>query len=466
MDLNNYYPFLSVLNTDLLLQNRNDLIALGRTLDAIIGSTTQFNELACVPHGPPNLQVVVTSGEIYSQQEVSPNAYGGADGLAIDTDLIVKQGILDDPVTLNCPAPATVGFSIDYLVQFAFQETDTDSQNRAFYNPADIPPNFTLTENMLRADTCVVTVKAGVAATTGTQVPPAPDVGYTGAYVVTVAQGQATINSGDIAIYSGAPFLAEKLKDKISLATGDARYARISGAIPTGTVLEWGGPIVNIPSAFLLCGPNYSRATYPALFNAVTYTESGTTTNGANTVTGLSDTSEMFIGMALTGTGIPNGTTIASVAGSSVTMSANATASATVTIRFYPQGAGDGTTTFGTTDKAGRSPIGAGTGSGLTARIAGQSGGEEAHALTGGENGTHTHVATTTTDPHDHEQFGNSLGFDINNTGGTNTVLNALPNVNVSSTAVTATTTIANSGSSTAHNTMHPFRAVNYMIKT
>jgi hypothetical protein len=61
---------------------------------------------------------------------------------------------------------------------------------------------------------------------------------------------------------------------------------------------------------------------------------SGTTTNGSDVIT-MADTSDLVTGMALSGTGIPSGATIASiVADTSITISANATASATVTVTF------------------------------------------------------------------------------------------------------------------------------------
>ncbi|MCP3025217.1 hypothetical protein [Cupriavidus basilensis] len=53
--------------------------------------------------------------------------------------------------------------------------------------------------------------KAGVSATTGAQVTPAPDAGYTGLWVVTVANGQTTITSANIAQATNAPILPADL---------------------------------------------------------------------------------------------------------------------------------------------------------------------------------------------------------------------------------------------------------------
>jgi microcystin-dependent protein len=52
---------------------------------------------------------------------------------------------------------------------------------------------------------------------------------------------------------------------------------------------------------------------------------------------------------------------------------------------------GDGVNTFGIPNLLGRLPIGQGTGTGLTARAIGQTGGAETVQLTGGQNGAHNH---------------------------------------------------------------------------
>lgn len=67
----------------------------------------------------------------------------------------------------------------------------------------------------------------------------------------------------------------------------------------------------------------------------VRITQSGTTTSGSASITGLTSTSDMRVGMAVSGAGIPTGTTISAITGSTtLTLSANATASATVSITF------------------------------------------------------------------------------------------------------------------------------------
>jgi len=106
-------------------------------------------------------------------------------------------------------------------------------------------------------------------------------------------------------------------------------------------------------------------------------------------------------------------------------------------------GAGDGSTTFNVPDLRGRAPIGVGTGSGLTARTLGATGGEETHQLTVAELPAHHH----------------RYGFVASNTPTTG----AANRDNLS--AGTAQNT-EDTGSGTSHNTMQPWAALNFIIKT
>jgi hypothetical protein len=196
-------------DTMFLATNKNTMIALGYLAEAILGNGTQVDGFNCTPTTPASLSVLVSTGSIYSLQNVDSVAYGT---IGTDTaDQIVKQGILLGNTTLSCPAPSTSGQSINYLIQVAFSETDTNAQNIQFYNSAN--PSEPLTENIntLRKSTAIISAKAGTAATTGTQTTPAPDAGFTSLYSVTVANGQATITSGNITQYSTAPFISPKL---------------------------------------------------------------------------------------------------------------------------------------------------------------------------------------------------------------------------------------------------------------
>ncbi len=184
-------------------------------------------------------------------------------------------------------------------------------------------------------------------------------------------------------------------------------------------------------------------------------------------------------------------------------------------------GAGDGSNTFNVPDLRSRSPIGYNTASlsGRSTRAIAANGGEEAHALSEGEldshahsipNTAHTHSITdqthshagansggtqdaslSVTDPGHHHSFnihadwssGNyGVGFTYGGTASptstdSKTTGISIPNHNHSftttsvATGITSTdagvtniTTTNETGSNTAHNTMHPFLVVQYII--
>lgn len=105
------------------------------------------------------------------------------------------------------------GQSINYLIEAQFQEVDSIPVVLNYYNasnpavPFSGPGNTGAPQNTQRKGTVVVQAKAGTAATTGTQTTPAPDAGFVGLYVVTVANGQSSVTAANISTLSTAPFL-------------------------------------------------------------------------------------------------------------------------------------------------------------------------------------------------------------------------------------------------------------------
>ncbi len=135
-------------------------------------------------------------------------------------------------------------------------------------------------------------------------------------------------------------------------------------------------------------------------------------------------------------------------------------------------GAGDGSTTFKLPDYRGRVAVGAGTGSGLTARTLGASSGFETHTLTSAEMPSHTH----TQDSHNHTQDAHShVVSGRDNSASSSTTMPMMDqftvaDVSVNTSSVTATNqattaTNQNTGGGGSHNNMQPYAVANKIIK-
>lgn len=162
--------------------------------------------------------------------------------------------------------------------------------------------------------------------------------------------GVITITSAGIpmAMPSASPSPGQVL----TAQSGSATAWQASTGVQAGTLIPYTG--FNCPSGYIAAdGSNISRTSFPALFAQYSVSTSAVM-NSTITLTGLSSTTGMIAGMHVTGTGVPTGATIASiVSGTSITLSAAATVTATNTIIIYMYGVGDGTTTFGIANASG-----------------------------------------------------------------------------------------------------------------
>jgi len=175
--------------------------------------------------------------------------------------------------------------------------------------------------------------------------------------------------------------------------------------IQPGTISPYSG--FRAPPGWLFAyGQAISRTAYAALYAALTEVQTGTLTSASTSVTGLSDASILGVGMKVEGTGIPAGTTIASiVSATSITLSAAATATGVQSLRFFAHGNGDGLTTFNAPDMrgrvaAGRDNMGGTAASRLTVGVSGVNGAQLGSA--GGDQRMHSHAHGVTDPGHGH----------------------------------------------------------------
>lgn len=219
------YPMEQIVVDDFLNQRVADMIALGKLISALLGSQTMVEGLACTPTSPASMDVLVAPGQIFFLEAVDTTTYGDlsptADilghNVAANAETIMKQGLILSQTTFALTAPSTSGDSVNYLISVAYEDQDTEDVVLNYYNssnpsqPLQGPNNSGTAQPTLRQGKCILTLTAGTAAATGTQQTPAVPSGQTGLYVITVASGQTSITASNIAIYTGAPFLSQKL---------------------------------------------------------------------------------------------------------------------------------------------------------------------------------------------------------------------------------------------------------------
>jgi hypothetical protein len=126
--------------------------------------------------------------------------------------------------------------------------------------------------------------------------------------------------------------------------------ALINPAVDLGTYLFTSLTAPPSSKYLFAFGQPVSRTIYAALMAGETITQTVTSTNGSPTLTGFSDTTQIKFGACVEGPGIPNSgactTTIVSCTATTCTMNNNAAASGTANVTIFPNGNGDGATTF------------------------------------------------------------------------------------------------------------------------
>lgn len=183
--------------------------------------------------------------------------------------------------------------------------------------------------------------------------------------------------------------------------------------------------------------------------NATASSTVPTTFTTARQITGISSTANLYIGMQLTGANFPSVATIINIDSSSqITVDTNATASSTIPLTFYAYGAGDGTSTFNVPNVCSRMPIGNGQGAGLNNYVLGQTGGAEFTTQTIDTLVAHSHRPTDNGGFTYYGGFGGPNGFQGPNSG----------------ISTTSRTEIVGGGQ--PMQTISPYLTLNFIIKT
>jgi hypothetical protein len=251
MDRNIVYPGSIPLDTDLLSVNRNSMIALGFLCQAVLGTNTVADGLACQPTSPASLNVVIGAGSITQFGPIDLLAYGSIPADTIGQ--IVKMGINSSPTTFTLIAPSSVGQSVNYLLEAAFQEVDANPIVLPYYNasnPAQSfsgPGNAGTAQNTVRTQSVELQLKPGVPGNTGSQTSPVADSGWIGLYQITVSYGQTQVTAANITVIPTAPFLSWKLPSlHPGFGSGVQTFSSSGGfVVPAGVsqveVEAWGG---------------------------------------------------------------------------------------------------------------------------------------------------------------------------------------------------------------------------------
>lgn len=125
-----------------------------------------------------------------------------------------------------------------------------------------------------------------------------------------------------------------------------------------GTIKPWAGMTAPNQYAFTY-GQEVSRTTYSVLYTAITSTQAVFCNSGSPTLSGLSDTTNFWVGMSLEVSCVAAGfTTVNAKTSSTITMATNANVTTNTNATFFPWGRGNGTTTFNLPDYRGAVPIG------------------------------------------------------------------------------------------------------------
>lgn len=249
-----------------------------------------------------------------------------------------------------------------------------------------------------------------------------------------------------------------------------------------GTIKPWAGMTAPNQYAFTY-GQEISRTTYSVLLTAITSSQAAFCSSGSPILTGLTDTTNFWIGSAVELSCVAAGfSTIISKTSTTVTLAANSNVTTNITVVFFPWGRGNGVTTFNLPDFrgvpiAGNNNMGGVASSNLTTTYFGATNPNSVGALGGSQSkvllltnlppytptGTNSAITVTST-------IATILRATVHDNY-TSVAGDAGPIQNVTNGIVTSTgsapsfTGVAQGGASTAFSIVPPIKTSNYIIK-
>jgi microcystin-dependent protein len=311
---------------------------------------------------------------------------------------------------------------------------------------------------------CTGNAATATALATGRTIAMTGDVSYTSASFNgtenvsgTSTLASSGVTAGTYGSSSSIPQITVDAKGRITSATSNTAVPVDLSPSPAGTYgASESTPVITVNSKGQVTSATTVATQIPVLGTspAGTYGSStqvpSLTVNSRGQVTGVTNTSISFpaptvflegMMMPYAGSTAPSKWLLCD--GSAISRTTYPDLFAAISTTF---GAGNGSTTFNVPDMRGRTPIGVGTGAGLTARTTGSSGGAETVTLTDqiGSFGSHSHT------------------YLIQGSGGSLSVKASASNNFGVGTATTQSATVSGSGAS--HTNMQPFLSVNFII--
>jgi hypothetical protein len=201
---------------DFLTGFREALRGQGVSLEAVLGSIDVL-VTGLTASASSGLTIALAAGRILQVGAVDASAYGAA---GADARTCYQVGESDAQTLTFVTSGLSSGQSQYALVQATFTASDaipSDDPNGGilpYYDVDDVnnslsgPSGTGTAQPSRRCGKCVVSIKYGAAATTGSEVAPSADSGYAPLYLIDLTYGQTTITAAQIVTHSAAPFLA------------------------------------------------------------------------------------------------------------------------------------------------------------------------------------------------------------------------------------------------------------------